>query len=1235
MLLKIKNSCMGAACLAVAAGWGGSTFAMAGSEPKVPLPGVHPRLVFTTEDLPELRTRAKELRYAPLMTLLSNSTAALRRQLDKAQTDPAAQAAQRKDALSQWGYHLRDTRLSALHYQLSGDAASGETAADGFRLWLDANPEPIVAKESWGFLDYALTYDWIHDRLNEGERDKARRLFAAMLGRPTRDMMDRSWFGHGVTSTGRRISGANWMALFGSDLAMTALAIEGEAETDASILPDALGLVRSFLTECIDGDGALYEGMNYAMGFGTHHLPHVLLAMRRRGVDLVADTHLRQMADWLTYETLPWGYESFDHNKSSGPFAAGPLLTFAAREFGGRSLWAYRNGVLETFGILPDATIGLLNGLPEGEAPSPAELPLDRWFSARGLVFARSGWGARDAMAMFGLNPVGAGHTHADQGNFLLAANGAYFIADSGQNFYDSHFHNLVHIDGKAQASRESRLDGFLRFAEGNAYGMLADADLKLSYSRVVAGPLDGGPFWWEEYNPVERADRRFLFVRGATGPLLIVTDDIRKDAEIREYAWLAHTPERMAVQVSEDGFTLGERYGGPFLHTLAKGRRATLVGRDVPAGDYQGWLLVRSEPSPNAWASNNLSVNGRRVPYNDAYFGRGFHREGWEWLPLKPDGDIRVAHPGGDLRVGLESHSGGQIALAVFSRDQAWVPGDSVPTLSGDLVVIGSDTVEQGDTPWDVGSAPKGVLDARFLGEPATLSLDRRHTARTRRVGLRAERRGTDGRFVCVMAPHDEGDGRTLIREDGRLVRRDRAGNTDVVLSGWEPQGADSTWRTDAQTAVLSRDAAGTLTGYAMVAGSTVKDGTGVVIAASPGTHVLNDGRHLIVRTALGGRVSCPRLSATNLTVNGSSAPLPAGDPIEIVVPNPAPGWRIEIIDDGRVVTMNGSGPAPAPISAPLAIELRVNGIKRQFTRDADGLIYPVLEGGVLTIRYRNRLTAAQLAPYEQSRDAAGIHYAIPVAPGRYQVRTGDRDEEQVASAGFLSLTLSLMTGPDYVELFPLTRPLPAEVWWAIGPFATPGVDGQDMSNAAVRTGLTHRFPPEDDVALTAVLESGGRERRWRPGDSQDGWRGDDGTVTPVVQWSFADRAPESGVNFMSACGVRRGEVCYAATVIESPDAREALLEIGCDFWATAFLNGEEVRSERDSDLVRRDGAQFHGDTRLGARIRLRKGANLLLVKCRGGGGSNSFVARISDPGDLIIQAPPQLTGVSCAVPK
>ncbi len=63
---------------------------------------------------------------------------------------------------------------------------------------------------------------------------------------------------------------------------------------------------------------------------------------------------------------------------------------------------------------------------------------------------------------------------------------------------------------------------------------------------------------------------------------------------------------------------------------------------------------------------------------------------------------------------------------------------------------------------------------------------------------------------------------------------------------------------------------------------------------------------------------------------------------------------------------------------------------------------------------------------------------------------------------------------------------------------------------------------------------------------------------------------------------------------------------------------------SDRPRSQVERDGCEFN-NTLTRANLRLQKGRNVLMVKVRGGTGSNAFSGYITNPGDLQISCPLQ----------
>jgi alpha-L-fucosidase len=186
-------------------------------------------------------------------------------------------------------------------------------------------------------------------------------------------------------------------------------------------------------------------------------------------------------------------------------------------------------------------------------------------------------------------------------------------------------------------------------------------------------------------------------------------------------------------------------------------------------------------------------------------------------------------------------------------------------------------------------------------------------------------------------------------------------------------------------------------------------------------------------------------------------------------------------------------------------------------------------------------------------------------------------------------------------LQLVPVLRPLPTELWQVIGPFPT-------------------RFGPRQPVsAMTAaLLEPLEAEREFIPGKDYPGAGG------RMLRWTSTrvregDHA-EAGVNFPWRIGIDRAGVAMARCVVTCPERRHATIQVGCDWWANVFVNGRLVVSCRDPEQARADGAQFNGWKPIPAEIELEKGENVILVKNHPGSCANWFTFRISDPGDLVV---------------
>ncbi len=1222
-------------------------------EPPLP-PGEHPRLLFHGREIGALRSRAATPVGQGLAGTLRREAHGHREAwVKKLAARDTEWLEQMRNETGVLGKFNKQCWHAALLYVASGEERDGLVAVEMFRIWMSAWPatEEIEATESWGNPWAAMTYDWLHELLTEADRAKARRILASMVGAPTLDAVGKRWWNGGPTPSGRCTT--NWTPIYAASLGMTLLAIEGQDGYNEELLALCISLVREYLDGGISPDGAMYEGLGYASGYGTKDIPYFLHALERRGVTFWRDTHLPKLSTWLSYELLPWGYEGFPLNQSNGNLGSGELLTFLTQEQGGLNRWIFKNvtGRREN-DLRIDAGVGLINGWASWRGERPDELPLSHWFSNRGLVFSRSGWGERDASFVFNSNPMGAGHTHADQGHFCLASHGAAFFLEGGVSKFDSEYHNVVLIDGRGQASSQSRVDAFLRSADLSAYADVMDIDQKLAYDRVLQGEND---FEWVEYNPVERAERQALFVRGATGPFVVIADALRKDAEPHRFDWLGHVPWHNPVRVDGRTFRIEERFGGKFLQAIDAGKMSAMEATGLRNGTVRGWVLVRSLPHIAAWSSNTLRVNGRAAPYNTSYFGLGFHYRGWYWNSILPEKVAEIPITDGKLRFEVESGSGGRVALAVFTYDPTWEPGDTIPANGGDFVVLTVDDLVETEAPWEILEAPKGVLDGAFLGAAAPEVTVAQHPRAETRV-ITARKETVDADFLAVMAPHDDGDGRTLeLKEWGAATAAvlTGAGGVDLISGP-----ADGRLATDGAAASLSLNPDETIVGYALVRGTRLAFEGRELLSSTVPLHAVYDGKQLILRAARHGTVKIWRGSAGEVVVNGARSRLPAGEMVTIEIPALATEWTTAISADGRTATASGDGPQPLWIEAPATVrEVIVNGISRWFIRDADGQrVSPALETGS-PFPYAGELTAAELfeslvegsaAQLGDQRElnptgvsgeaviapAGKLTMDLPiVGPGAYRLvvlymagapvelrivepggersvvatpesagvqRLAVKDVMLRESPARLTFTGSGKLALVAIRLQPQYRDLAANVWSTIGPFPSP-YTRQNATDAAVKAALEAVYPPEREIDLDAKYEgSDGRQVRWQQDES------------------LAGAGMRDGVNFKVRNGVLMSEISYAVTWVNVPTERQAEVSMNCDYWANLYVNGVLIESNRDPNEVAQDGAWFKGLKRFTARFSLQKGQNTIMVETHGGMGGSSFAAAITDPGDL-----------------
>lgn len=515
--------------------------------------------------------------------------------------------------------------LLCLGTLLSGDARFAERAGEIVTRYAEELGYHDVsrylgsaASASGTTMMMALAYDWGYAHFTPEQRETVRECLVEIAAGVYDALKDEEVvYGKWV---------ANWSGMATSALGHAALAIAGE--TDAPVrkwLDLAKHLALIYGSSAADRDGAFHEGTAYFF-YGAQHLLVFLDALfTATGDDLLRQTNLARVPDYLAYMLVPWGEEvmPLKYCGSSADFHNRHVLPlYRARAPSKAADWvwdrAYGADKYPPFCQL----FGILWYRPEGEAPTGPGLPLAKWFGGEGLLAFRSGWGRDDvAGAFYAHHARIVAHDQADRGQFVLYGYGGRWIIDSGgrQLRHSGHrdAHNLVTVDGvSAQPNPLSNLnwhtDSFLvDVCHADEVATAGYADLTPSYRYLYdwgheiydsAGKKGGS-------DAFEFAHRWLLFVRmGEAPPYLLSLDDLQVDDAEHLYTWHLHT-------------------GGGNRVTLSAGR-ATVCRAASGELDFLYHPLA-SVGSPGPSSSGGFARFDVRVPVSGRYTLWGFGRAG------------------------------------------------------------------------------------------------------------------------------------------------------------------------------------------------------------------------------------------------------------------------------------------------------------------------------------------------------------------------------------------------------------------------------------------------------------------------------------------------------------------------------------------------------------------------------------------------------------------------------
>ena len=586
--------------------------------------GNGPTLVFGKDDLPRLREVAEQGPEAEVWARLKELANGYADPQAKEYANPATIDEGHTDRPQVIG-HMYGRRLInwmealGFAYQMTGDqkyADAGIAALVGAATKVPVS-DPRMAQSFAGargdfMRGLALGLDWLGEAMTQEQRQ----LVEAVAAGYVRNLLaeansGKAWW----------VPHHNFMGVAGGAAGCLSLLLRDAFPNESPQWEEQLtALVRRWLGEGFDADGAYYEGVLYsAYGLGNGILFAAALE-RHRGVSLFDHPHLRQYPSFIAEQLLP-GETVFEARNDSGYAAPGDpaLLKLSGVWRDGLAKWLW-----DEVGSGHSPLRIVWHNDIKPVSPSEAKVPLAKRFEGRGLVVSRTGWSDSDLMFSMEAGPYQrVTHNQADKGSFTLYGLGQRWAIDSGYGNNrqpggrdQSVAHNLVLIDGNGQAlsGAGAGTNGVIRaFLPGDRYDY-ALADATEAYQRNNHNQVGV---------PVDHALRHGLFFRPSHGApaYAVVLDDIRLDEAAHDYTWLLHTSDKLEVKPSQGGPTLvalGNASGEAYVETPldATGLGAVEWSCEVAeVGEYTIWAAVRAGgPELGKSDSFMVSVDGGKA---------------------------------------------------------------------------------------------------------------------------------------------------------------------------------------------------------------------------------------------------------------------------------------------------------------------------------------------------------------------------------------------------------------------------------------------------------------------------------------------------------------------------------------------------------------------------------------------------------------------------------------------
>ncbi|WP_158748689.1 hypothetical protein [Acidobacterium sp. S8] len=609
---------------------------------KPPAPGIHPRIIFSPSELPELEQRTRNgpalvgfmaaqraaqgfadtnSKVANLVAKLNGGEPALENELE------VISGGIREGSFA--AYVLQDQKLM-------------DVVSQALMIYVERVPITSKLDFSRNLPGIAFGYDWLYNHLSQSQRQSVRKWLVAALNEYASELSGEAW---GFEPNAQESRTFNWVGFACGAIGTSALAIEGEPGYNAQWYQSAASSLKDFLHYGIGSEGAPVESIWY-FSYGMSNGALLLDAMARRGDLALEDPHLKNVPLWWAYDMFPWAHGDFNALQDTRDLmpGAGEIYYLLNLAWPNNPVmhWVYASYIQNHNGPPSDMTQALwATPVEEPRPESIPALPLTRYFVTNGLVYARTDWTSDGMYLEFQSDPVGVGgHAHADRDSFSLAGSGRLWIVDGGGWFPQDIFHNLVFIDGHAEGFFPERGNVIDYEDAGWATGVTGDAKDAYSWqAQQVPGAVMIGGIASTPYNAVKKAKRTAVLVRGTHAYAMII-DDIQKDLAPHEYAWMSLTPlgntfvpmdaHRAVLVPTDSGANVA-------IDPAVDGnkRQALKTTFKLPqAGHYRLWLLAGRDYWTFWTWGGSIRIDGSN-PIR--FFAKAGDNSQMHWQPITP----------------------------------------------------------------------------------------------------------------------------------------------------------------------------------------------------------------------------------------------------------------------------------------------------------------------------------------------------------------------------------------------------------------------------------------------------------------------------------------------------------------------------------------------------------------------------------------------------------------------